>query len=106
MLAKLHELIAGVPFATSHEQFERPALIEPRECDEEGLFRLSTDFVSSLAAIADSDLDKVALEWAATEEMQLDKAPPAHCEMVLRELVRLARDARQTHRDMYYWWSL
>jgi hypothetical protein len=106
MLAILHELISGVPYETSSKQFERPALIDPWESKEEGLFRLTTDFVASLRAIADSSLGQVAIGWAATEEMQLDNVTAADCEMVLRELIRLAKDARQTQRDMYYWWSL
>jgi hypothetical protein len=105
-LAKLHAFNSNTSYEKSIEQFSRPALIDPWESDETGLHRLSTDFVSSLASISDDRLAEKAAEWAEIEELARDKITAADCEMVLHELVRLARVAQQTHRDMYYCWSL
>jgi hypothetical protein len=106
MLATLQELISDVSYDDASKQFNRPALIDPWESNETGLFRLSDGFVTSLALISEGIIPDVAAKWAETEEMQLDRATPSDCETVVRELKRLAIIARETGRAMYYCWSL
>ena len=77
--------------------------------DEEGpwVFRARPRLVERLAEAAEPDLDRIAEEWAASEEMEVEDEDDRRA---LRELISgvadLAREARATGRDLYLWVSL
>lgn len=50
------------------------------------------------------DLDDVARRWAETDE--LEGWEPAEAREVVRNLAALAREARETGRQVWFWWSL
>jgi hypothetical protein len=51
------------------------------------------------------DLDSVARQWAATDELS-DWWQPGEVAEVLRELAELARRAQEDGRRLWFWWSL
>jgi hypothetical protein len=73
------------------------------ESGEAGILTLPTELRDALATVEDIDL--VAERWAATDELQ-DEWPPGELRDVLREVRQLARDARSSDRQLWYWWSL
>ena len=101
-LAKLSEIIGAGAYdaligriAEGHRQ---------AESGEAGLLTIPTELRDGLAGA--DDLDSVAAQWAATEELSLDGWRTQDSLDVLRELRELAREAAVDGRDLWYWWSL
>jgi hypothetical protein len=69
---------------------------------EAGVFWIPVEIRDALAECADSDA--VAAEWGRTDE--LSGWEPEDTELVVRELVSLARGARDSDRQLWFWWSL
>ena len=100
-LAKLSEII-GV--GAYDALVERIAEGRKAESGEAGLLTIPTEVRDGLAGT--HDLDSVAAQWAATEELSLDRWRAQDSLEVLRELRELAREAGADGRDLWYWWSL
>jgi hypothetical protein len=94
------------------------ALLEQREWDlqrdaleqvamsdggETWLFRFPAGLVDRLATLDAASATQAASRWAATEELN---CPPEELVPVLQALVRLARNARSSGRELYLWGSL
>jgi hypothetical protein len=105
-LAKLCCILTGCPFVDGLKQFIRPALIDPAQSEETGVHLFDSTFADRLASIGKSELPVPTKKWAETEEMQRDRFRPADCELVLRSLAQLARQARQSAKGLYFWWSV
>lgn len=105
-LSVLQSLISETLYVENLQQFDRPALIDPWESGETGVECFGGDFVASLSSLDERKLQDVAIQWAATEEMENDGISAEHCEMVIYELVRLAKFATETRRNLYHYWSL
>jgi hypothetical protein len=93
--------ILGV--GTYDDLVERAAEGPQKESGEAGILRLPSEIRDALPAT--EDLALVAERWAATEELA-GFWPPDELHDVLRDLSRLARDARSSGRELWYWWSL
>jgi hypothetical protein len=52
------------------------------------------------------DLDRVAERWTATDELRRDRWTVEETHEVLRNLSRLAADARASDRELWFYWSL
>jgi hypothetical protein len=100
-LAKLAEIM-GV--GAYDALVERIAEGREAESGEAGLLTIPSEVRDGLAGA--HDLDSVAAQWAATEELSLDGWRPQDSLEVLRELRELAREAAVDGRDLWYWWSL
>ena len=71
---------------------------------EAGILPLPDAFRDALAS--STDLDAVAEQWTATEELTMDGWQPSDAADVLRDLAELARNAKADGRQLFYWWSL
>ncbi len=82
--------------------------------DEVTIFELSDAFVTALAKVKDDDIVKKGTDWAENyqaEEAAIDddlfgmipQTRPEVWARHLRQLVDMARDARETQRRMYMW---
>jgi hypothetical protein len=83
---------------------ERAAEGRQSESGEAGILTIPTEIRDALATL-DDDLDGVAERWAATDELQ-DWWPQGDLRVLLVELSQLARDARSSDQQLWYWWSL
>ena len=100
-LAKLSEIIGAGAYDAL---VERIAEGRKAESGEAGLLTIPTEVRDGLAGA--HDLDSVAAQWAATEELSLDRWRAQDSLEVLRELRELAREAAVDGQDLWYWWSL
>ena len=100
-LAKLSEIIGAGAYDAL---VERIAEGRKAESGEAGLLTIPTEVRDGLAGA--HDLDSVAAQWAATEELSLDRWRAPDSLEVLRELRELAREAAVDGQDRWYWWSL
>lgn len=100
-LAKLSEIIGAGAYDAL---VERIAEGRKAESGEAGLLTIPTEVRDGLAGA--HDLDSVAAQWAATEELSLDRWRAPDSLEVLRELRELAREAAVDGQDLWYWWSL
>ena len=83
---------------------ERAAEGPQSESGEAGILTIPTEIRDALATL-DDDLDGVAKRWAATDELQ-GWWPQGELSVLLGELSQLARDARSSDQQLWYWWSL
>jgi len=74
------------------------------ETEEHWVFRVYDHHRAVLESIRDDQIKDVARRWGATEE--LAGWEPQDVEEILRDLVRLARSARETGQGLYCWVSL
>jgi hypothetical protein len=88
---------------TYDDLVERASAGPQTEDGHAGVLAIPSEVRDALAA-ADDDLDQVATRWAATDELR--DWPPDDVRRVLRELSLLAREARSSGRQLWYWWSL
>ena len=93
--------ILGV--GTYDDLVERAAEGPQTESGEAGILSVPSEVRDALAAT--EDLAPVAARWAATEELE-GFWPPDELHNVLRDVSHLARDARSSGRELWYWWSL
>jgi hypothetical protein len=74
------------------------------ESGEAGILTIPSDFRNKLGVV--HDLDPIAEQWSATEELRADGWRKPDTLQVLRELTELARSAMSDGRELWYWWSL
>jgi hypothetical protein len=74
------------------------------ESGEAGILTIPTEIRDALATL-DDDLDGVAKRWTATDELQ-GWWTQGELRVLLGELSQLARDARSSDQQLWYWWSL
>ena len=96
-LAKLSEIIGAGAYDAL---VERIAEGRKAESGEAGLLTIPTEVRDGLAGA--HDLDSVAAQWAATEELSLDRWRAPDSLEVLRELRELAREAAVDGQDLWY----
>lgn len=104
-LSRLQEILLGTDVRQAIFGMSKPALLH-KEIDEQGVNALPEALVGALANIPDEHLGHVAERWSETDELAMDSFTSADAEEVLRSLVRLARLARSTDKQLYLWWSL
>jgi hypothetical protein len=93
--------ILGV--GTYDDLIKRAAEGPQSENGEAGILTIPTEIRDALATLEDPDA--VAARWATTDELQ-DWWPQDELRILLRELSQLARDARSSDEQLWYWWSL
>jgi hypothetical protein len=98
-LATLGEIL-GVGAYT--DLVERAAAGHDSESGEAGILAVPHEVRGALATT--DDFVAIAERWAATEE--LDEWPKAAVRQVLQEVNELARRARTSDHQLWYWWSL
>jgi hypothetical protein len=99
MFATLGEIL-GV--GTHDDLVERAGPWRDAESGEAGVLRVPPEIRDALATA--NELDAIAERWAATDE--LEEWPPEDVRHVLLEVKQLARDARASDFQLWYWWSL
>lgn len=70
---------------------------------ETWLERFPEDLVTSLAAVSEPSIAKIADAWGKTEELQCDGA---ELRPVIDDLRRLAQSSKRSGKGMYLWGSL
>jgi len=101
-LAYVEELLGG---RSLDEQLDDPragGLVEQLGEGDHLVLTISDEMQTALAAAPDTELSRVAREWAKVEEFH-GVADPAGLESVLRELCALARNARDAKHGLYCW---
>ena len=79
------------------------AFKELKTTDSEWTHTIPVELTQKLAAMDGAELDRVAKDWSATEEMQCS---PADAKDLLREIAALAQRAIQTQRDLFLYTCL
>jgi hypothetical protein len=74
------------------------------ESCEYGIDAIPTVIRDALAT--GGDFDRVAERWTATDELRQDGWTVEETHEVLRNLSRLAADARASERELWFYWSL
>jgi hypothetical protein len=69
-----------------------------------GLFRVAPQIRDKLVAL--NEVEPVALEWAASEEIEGLSWTEEDARVVVDGLVALARQARVQEKQLWIWWSL
>lgn len=72
--------------------------------EEAGLFRVAPEITRRLATL--DEVETVASQWCATEELQLAGWTEQETQEVLLGLARLARQGENESKRLWVWWSL
>jgi hypothetical protein len=99
-IARLGELLG----AGAYDVLVREVDAQPSTSGEAVLFRIPRSIRDALA-VAD-DIELTSRSWAATDELTLSGWNPALAADLVAQLVALARTARSTDADLWYWWSM
>jgi hypothetical protein len=78
---------------------EFPAVLQ-RGGGERSICRLPHAMVSEMAPFGPPEIETAAINWAATEEMRCE---PVDVQPIIQGLVRLAKIASETGRNIYFW---
>ena len=103
-LATLDQVVTGRDALEWIRSGAPDSTIAGSETDEHWVFRVYDHHRAVLESIRDDQIEDIARRWGATEELR--EWPPQDVEEVLRDLVRLARTARETGQGLYCWVSL
>lgn len=74
--------------------------------EEEWSWRISDDFVETLASLDDETVADAATKWAETDEMRLSRWTPNITREVIEALRQIAARAKATHRPMFLYHCL
>jgi hypothetical protein len=98
-IATLGEIVGAGTYDDLVEKASEGREAPHGEC---GLLSVPPEITAALATAADADA--VAASWAVTDEMAgWDRDDVRE---VVRELAELAKKARATGRELWFWWSL
>jgi hypothetical protein len=97
-LSILWSIMRGIEWdVASMDEF--PCLLE-RDGGERLIHRLPAQMVAELSRLTPEQIAAVSPQWAAIEELGW---PPDEGQMVVEDLVRLARQAVESSRGVYLW---
>lgn len=99
----LWALASGEPFEMRRHKLRH---ISHGDEGERWLEAFPEELVAVLSALPEAELASLAARWAATDELRLSHMLPEHAEPVVRDLRRLAAQARHEGKGMYLWGSL
>jgi len=97
-IATLGEVLGVGTYDDLFERIEGPQA----ESGESGIDRVPEEMRDALASSPDPD--SIADRWGATDE--LAEWQPADVREVVRELARLAQEARQQEAQLWFWWAV
>jgi hypothetical protein len=80
--------------------FERFPKILIQDEGERVIVRLPSEMTAELARLTPAEISGNAAKWAATDEM---RCQPADVQPIIEGLVRLARNASESGRNIYLW---
>ena len=100
---KLWALLADEPWQLKSHMLQ---MVSFGDDNESWLCRFPEAFVALLASLPDSKHGEYSEAWASTDELSASSLAPEDARKILVELVRLAKQAKSTQREMYLWGSL
>lgn len=103
-LAMLDQVVTGRDALEWIKSGAPDSSVAGSETDEHWVFRVYDHHRAVLEGIRDDQVADVARRWGATDE--LSDWAPRDVEAILRDLVRLARTAREKEQGLYCWVSL
>ena len=96
------EILQAIVASESWE-IERHALEEIASTEASWTFRFPGTYVMALQSLDRETIERVAVEWAATEEIA---GTPSDVLPVIEGLVRLAKEASLSGRSLFVWFGL
>jgi hypothetical protein len=103
-LAMLDQVVTGRDALEWIKSGAPDSTVVGSDADEHWVFRVYDHHRAVLEGIRDDQIRDVARRWGATEELRSWDARDV--EAILRDLVRLARAAREAGQGLYCWVSL
>lgn len=104
-LARLSELLGGVSLEDFLGVIGDPIATHPAS-EDMALHVVPDHLVNALANLDKAGRQKVADEWASSEELETDGFSQSDSRRVVNDLAKLATKARQEGASLYFWWSL
>ena len=103
-LAMLDQVVTGRDALAWIKSGIPDSAVAGSDTDEHWVFRVYAHHREVLEGIGDDVIDDVARQWGETEELR--GWDPKDVKAILRDLVRLARSARDSGQGLYCWVSL
>lgn len=107
-LGTLSQILAGRPVddVNTVASFMLDAVVDEASEDGPWVYRVPDDLTAKVAALDDATADRVAREWAATEEFKLSRWPEDDVREYLHNLVAHAKRACADDKSLLLWMSL
>lgn len=100
---KLHSILTGRSFEELLPEYEPVLMVS-----DQGpwVFRIPSDLVTRLAALAGEEKQIAVSKWAATEEFALDRWPANEVAKAFDGIASLAKKAEGVGHSLFLWMSL
>lgn len=107
-LGTLSQILAGRPVddVNTVATFMLDAIVDQSSEDGPWVHRVPDDLTAAIAALDDATADRVARQWAATDEFRLDRWPEDAVREYLHDLVKHAQRACAEGKSLLLWMCL
>jgi len=103
-LASLWAIV--VPGVESKKMCSQDVMLCEAASGEAWVFSLPPDFVRVLARIDERTQEKIAVRWAATDELIADGFSPSSASEAVGSMAKIAREALASEKDLLLWMCL